>query len=239
MLNDHVTVTFPHKDGINRDAVVNTFTFHKATDMTDTDMGLIENAIRQFLNSTPSDGTAVGEPSIILGPQLSRTAVPVFRHYNIDAHLSGTTPVGSPVRTNTMTEALHAPVSGFPMPSEVAICLSFHGTFGADQEFAGGTRPKSRDRGRIYFGPLVGSALVVNTEGTTNRPIVAPNVRAALLSNALDHLMAPGSGISQVVWSRRAGSVNPVEGYSVDDAFDTQRRRGERPTVRQSVGSGV
>lgn len=236
MLVDHVTITFPHADGLARDQFVNTFTYFSETDIDGAGMGAIEAAIAQFLTATPADGTAVGAPGILLGPQVARTPHPVFRHYDADGHLAGTSPLGSPVRITTMDTALPAPVSGFPMPSEVSIALSFHAAFGSDVEFGSHTRPRARDRGRIFFGPLVGSALIVATEGTSNRPNVAHNTRTALLSNALTYLQSPTSAIQHAVWSRKNGTIKAVTGYSCDDAFDTQRRRGERPIVRQAVG---
>lgn len=238
MLVDHVTCTFEHKSGLARDRVVNTFTFAAEADMTPANISAITTAIEQFYNATPTDPTAVGAPGVIIGPQISRTVKPVVRHYDADGHLAGTSSLGSPVATQNWVGFLAAPVNGGPMPSEVAICLSFHAAFGADAEFAGVTRPRSRDRGRIFLGPLVLSALIAGQESTTNRPMVAPNVRAAILSNAQQYLNVSGGGLlGQQVWSRRNGTVKPVVGWSVDDAFDTQRRRGERPNIRQTVGA--
>lgn len=238
MLVDHAVVTFEHASGLARDRVVNTFTFAAETDMAPADIAGITTAIEQFFITVPTDPTAVGPPGTLLSPVLSRTVKPTVRHYNADGHLAGTSPLGSPVATQQFTANLPAPVSGGPMPSEVAIAMSFHAAFGTDAEFAGTTRPRARDRGRIYVGPLVMSALIVGEDGTTHRPFVKPNVRAALLSNAQTFLLTPTAPqlITQQVWSRTAARVRPVVGYSVDDAFDTQRRRGERALLRQAVG---
>lgn len=237
MLVDHATVTFEHLSGLARDRVVNTFTFAAETDMTSANIAAITTAIEQFFTATPTDGTAVGAPGILLSPTLSRTVKPIVRHYNADGHLAGTSSLGSPVAQQQWTGNLPAPLSGGPMPSEVAIALSFHAAFGTDPEFAGTTRPRSSDRGRVFIGPLVMSSLIVGDDSTTHRPLVKPNVRAALLSNAQSYLQVSGGGLLGLqVWSRKNARVRPVVGFSVDDAFDTQRRRGERATLRQAVG---
>jgi hypothetical protein len=213
--------------------VVNTFTFAAEADIDLAGMVAIETAITDFYNGVDTGGTGLAVASFI-GPQISRTAPAIFKHYNLDGHLGGGA-LGSPVRTWPMA-LLGAGNGGLGLPSEVACCLSYHSDYGADVEFGpgGATRPRSRDRGRVFIGPLSNSGCI-SQEATTLRPYVSDNLRNTLL--AAGRRLADNSGLpgSWVVWSRKAAAVHNIFGLSVDDAFDTQRRRGERANVRTAL----
>ena len=132
-----------------------------------------------------------------------------------------------------------APGSGTLIPHEVACVLSF----AANRE--SGT-VAARRRGRIYFGPL-------NFAGTLSAvggPRVSVGLQRALLFGA--GRLRRETGDSWVVVSRAAGStqtlgadgkmrrtpgprvVHTVNSAFVDNAFDTQRRRGPKATARLS-----
>jgi hypothetical protein len=227
----HTSVTFPSMSGFTRDNVVNTFTHAFETDADVAALTGLEAALTDFYNAEDTGGSGLSVSQLI-GPQISRTAPPIFRHYGLDGHLSGGR-VGSPIRVQPMA-LIDAPVAGGPMPSEVAVALSYHSDFTTDVEFgAGATRPRARDRGRIYIGPLAMSALIVHSDTGGNRPTVAPNIRQTLLSAGLRLRTAEGGGGVWSVWSRANGTVRGITEFSVDDAFDTQRRRGERAVTRQ------
>lgn len=119
------------------------------------------------------------------------------------------------------------------LPSEVAVCLSFHGPLtGVFEEF-GATRPRARRRGRVYLGPL--DAAVMDSNG-----YVSAQARLDIAA-AADALMDQPS-ISDtpwVVYSRAEGSWYPVVGGHVDNAFDIQRRRGLKSTARTTFGATV
>jgi hypothetical protein len=130
------------------------------------------------------------------------------------------------------------------LPGEVALCVSWHG-----QMQSGVNR--QRLRGRNYIGPLAEEAAVLLPQSSGQ---VLPN------GNFIAHLAAAGrflltggddpSGFVQlVVYSAGARNnankavpydqrpllpplVTPVVRCYVDNAFDTQRRRGMRETVR-------
>lgn len=233
MLIDHVTVTFAHASGLSRDQVVNTWTFTGEADLTDTGFGTIESALTDFYNGTDTGGTGLTVASF-LGPQLSRSVVPVFRHYDLDGHLSGGA-LGSPQRVQPMV-ALGAGNGGTGLPSEVACCLSFNGAYGSDPEFGpgGATRPRARDRGRIYLGPLSASGCI-SIESTTQRPKVSDNLRETVVAAALRLSAFAGLPAFWSTWSRKAGTTHQVVDVAVDDAFDTQRRRGERANIRTTA----
>lgn len=104
---------------------------------------------------------------------------------------------------------------------EVALCLSFRGGVNT-----------ARQRGRIYLGPLG------YNDTDSARPEVSLITNALNLATAFSNL--GGVDIDWCVHSptTRAGSLDlgpsthPVKLAWVDDAWDTQRRRGLRPLAR-------
>lgn len=109
---------------------------------------------------------------------------------------------------------------GVPLPGEVALCLSLR----TDDRTA-------RGRGRLYLGPLVSSALA------SSGGIVRPN--SLLVQGIVDSANDVLNTTENVTWgiiSQRDGTAKPVTGGYVDDAFDTQRRRGIAPSTRTVFG---
>lgn len=101
-------------------------------------------------------------------------------------------------------------------PYEVAVCLSYY----ADDE----ANSNARRRGRIYIGPFnaVGGARPDST------------LRAMVLTH--------GEGLAQIgtasntTWKMRSQTNNAtykIERVACDDAWDTQRRRGLAPSLRE------
>jgi hypothetical protein len=132
--------------------------------------------------------------------------------------LEQTTPPNYPVATGTFNLA-SAPTSP-GLPSEVALCLSFQG-----QKVPG--FPQNRRRGRVYIGPLA------QTQNTAGRPgvslISGINAAAVALCTSLKAASVPAD---LAVWSQVDGDAVVVEDGWVDDAWDTQRRRGVQRTSR-------
>lgn len=109
------------------------------------------------------------------------------------------------------------------LPCEVAICCSFQGTPVSGE-------PQARKRGRIFLGGLAGHI----TAGDTDEfPHVGVNNRDHLC-DAMETLRGAliGHGWVWVVYSRVANESTPVEAGWVDDAPDTQRRRGQKAVLR-------
>ena len=118
------------------------------------------------------------------------------------------------------------------LPAEVALCLTFHG-----MPVASPVKPQSW-RGRIYVGPLASSALSDASEpNLQSRPKAAfasaVNAAAVAMSTAIDTADA-----TWVIFSERQLFAYPVVNVSTDDAWDTQRSRGDRPTVATRVAAG-
>jgi hypothetical protein len=224
MLTDHVSVTFEHFDGLPRDRVVNTFTFHNGgSAFADADLAEIEARIQAFYNSVPTGGSHA--LAFYMSGALSRAVKPVIRHYNLDGHLDGSAH-GSPVRVTDWGSNLGAVGGTQLLPGECAAVCTFVADFTGVPEFAPGARPRAHFRGRIYLGPLTNAALSVSS----NRAILDPTFVQDLGKSALE-LVGAGDPTLQV-WSRKTAATHDVVSVEVDDAFDTQRRRGERAISR-------
>ncbi len=122
------------------------------------------------------------------------------------------------------------------LPSEVAVCLSFAGEklSGVDQK---------RRRGRIYLGPWSDAIIGTPTAGAPD-----PRPNAAVMGGMMTRFgaMALGQNGSPrvAVYSPTTAVVSgetsdeawtDVKTYWWDNAFDTQRRRGTRPTARTTA----
>lgn len=109
---------------------------------------------------------------------------------------------------------------GTALPREVAVCLSFQGLR------IPGT-PQARRRGRIYLGPCQ-TGVVSN-----GRPLLA--IRTTIVNAAqtfYTNVETVDPTYSWAVWSTRDATAVPLRNCWVDDAFDTQRSRGDAPTER-------
>lgn len=127
------------------------------------------------------------------------------------------------------------PVNGDDgLPSEVALCLSFSAAVSSGQLAA-------RRRGRLYLGPL--ATAVQTSEGGARRPSAAIRTvvanAAAVVRNGVEHPGSPGLHLKWAVYSPTTdltdtidNAFNDVANGWIDDAYDTQRRRGARPTAR-------
>jgi len=113
---------------------------------------------------------------------------------------------------------------------EVALCLTLHGVVPPALT--------ARRRGRLYLGPLIAPAVLSGSDTAPTRPaalFIADVVQAAVRMNSI----LP-TGMHWVIRSVTP-SVNYVQiaGGYVDNAFDTQRRRGPDPTDRTLWSFGV
>lgn len=103
------------------------------------------------------------------------------------------------------------------LPEEVAVCLSFHGD----------PPVTPRRRGRIYLGPLNGACFF--DASTTTPARVSPTLRTDACNRMLG---LATSDVGWSVWSPTSSTLVPVTAGWVDDAMDTQRRRGPDPSAR-------
>lgn len=119
---------------------------------------------------------------------------------------------------------LNALVATNGMPQEVALCVSYQGPRQAGQK-------QARRRGRIFTGPFS----VAANNGVAGRPASA--LRTLMADSAENNLLqiTGQAGWEWVVHSRVAPAASAdtivTDGW-VDDSWDTQRRRGNRPSAR-------
>lgn len=142
--------------------------------------------------------------------------VPVFgdvEGVTIKVYEPGPNPTG-PV----FTKSYPTLIAGSVGPHEVAVCLSYATADDPD-------RSTPRRRGRIYVGPIAAA----HTD--------SPRPSSALLDGvlALGQGLASAGNASNSTWlmySSRDAVYEKIESIWVDDAWDTQRRRGLAPTTR-------
>lgn len=199
---------FQGKSGLPEDQFVNTFHF-TGEGTYDEDASLAAAAVFAFYNATDL-GPTYSPVSSFLSPWLENAYV--IKTYDMSI---------PPVRVPTdFPQTRIAPTSASGPPEEVAVTLTLHGS----------VPPASpRRRGRIYLGPLNNSAVVSST--ATTRSLVHTSFIVALTERAEALVDWP-----LLTWCIK--SVTPavnyvpiVSGY-VDNALDTQRRRGPDATVR-------
>jgi hypothetical protein len=212
-------VTIPLDSGIPEDSVVNTFYFDDDDDPIagfEDSAGWAVEKLRTFYNAI--DGL------IFPATVAANASVKVYDMRDPEPR--------SPKYTDTIALT---PLGGNPLPSEVSLCVSFK----ASQESG---QIAARRRGRIFLGPIdVGAC---KFEGSQSRPSDSVRfnvaVAASTLQDGFTHPSSPGLDLKWAVYSptTRAGgatlddSFHDVVGGWVDDAWDTQRRRGPKPTAR-------
>lgn len=109
------------------------------------------------------------------------------------------------------------PLNGGTGPGEVALCLSYASV--DDWETS-----TPRRRGRIFVGPLVLSHIAGPRPGTAlieEITELGQGLAAAGGADAAWHIWSPTDEVSA-----------PIESISIDNSWDTQRRRGLSPTER-------
>lgn len=208
---------------------------------TGVDQSWVAGQIEAFVNTTPTGG--VTDMGSYMSSVISRSSgAASIEFYDVTAHLNGS-PAGSPIGifTFTVTDARETPM---PCPDGVAQTIGYRVDYGSDVEFGTGTRPRARDRGRIYFGPLDGYCLT--QESVTKRTIfTAQFINDSLLAmTKLAGTQGPdGSGglsvNSMVVWTRVGAAVKqPITEVWADDRPDYQRRRSD-PGVKTQMATGL
>jgi hypothetical protein len=204
-------VILPYNSGLPTDVAVTTF--HTLSESIDAgaDHSIFAEAIHNFY--TAGDvGEAVEDvlSAIINGPAAH------VRSYNL-ADAEPRVPVGD---TNIPLTVASAPEC---LPEEVALCLSFQGVpiSGINQ---------ARRRGRVYLGPWSVNA------NTSTADVSRPNdgLVATIVGRAGQ--LALELVTNDVEWGVLSSTITGFTAISqiwVDNAWDTQRRRGPDPTARE------
>lgn len=123
-------------------------------------------------------------------------------------------------RTPVTWSSSFQPTASPTLPSEVACCLSYK---------TSSANVPATHRGRVYIGPLNNSAL----SETSLEPRPGSTFRGACLD--LAQRLYDGASLFSGEWavfSRKDNELRPVNFAWVDNAFDTQRRRGVAANAR-------
>jgi hypothetical protein len=203
-------VALPSTTNLPADDVVNTFVFAKTGPAPSAED--IETVFTTFYNGTQASGDTLAE---YLSQSISRTRPAVVKMFDLEDPEPR-----APIETVEFTIGLSTTPS--KLPDEVALCLSYKG------DVASGV-PAARRRGRIFLGPFSINA-VESGVGTSPAAPTAQLVETVL--DAGEQLWTMLSGI-WYVWSRADDEIYPITELWVDNAWDSQRRRGRRATSRE------
>jgi hypothetical protein len=202
----------PGKSNLPEDRYITTWAFRKISGdaPTNSDLDLCSLLVSNFFALVASP--AIATINSFLAAAVNRPLVET-RAYTLQQ------PV--PRQPRIVSRTLGPNNSSESLPSEVALCASF---------FAGRNLP--RQRGRVYIGPLTKAAADVPNSATG---IVRPTpglTNAIMESSKKLQSEAINGGLNWCVLSQADGALKSITGGWVDNAFDTQRRRGEDASSR-------
>lgn len=221
-------VTLHKKSGIEADSVQNVWHFiAPAGNPSTPQFGDMMNILKDFYDLLSTD----------LGGSLSSGVNPIFIEFT---KLTAERPppgigLGPPI-INGAVQWLNPPPTATGYPEEVCTCVTLDGTTALDSEGGvTGPHPAARKRNRKYIGPLNAGTGSAGSPTYEVRPTVT--WRSKLAQAVLDILITKAltkgwslTGFSPTLWQ-----TFPPHNLWVDDAFDTQRRRGEAATTHTVV----
>lgn len=114
--------------------------------------------------------------------------------------------------------------NSLPLPREVALCLSYY----ASRKVGETSYNYRRRRGRLYLGPftIYGS----EPDGSPVGSLLAT------VADAAERVLNTSEPANWMQCSPTDGTYQSINGGWVDNAWDTQRSRGEAPTARTTWG---
>lgn len=221
-------VTLPFLSGKPEDVAVNVLHFSSASS-DDAAADVIAAHVAELFNVTPPvgpSGNGLTPIAAYISNAVSRAAnacsVKVYDLADAEPRIP---------RTRLWTLGASLSSTAKELPAEVALAVSIWGV---------ANRP--RTRGRIYFGPL--TEQVLTDDAVTQRSHVSVIIRETF-GGAVKRLIGkPANTQNLGIWSRGLYTVDkvpqaPVPGSMtiatngwVDDAWDTQRRRGQESVLR-------
>lgn len=199
------TMTFQSDSELPRDSMVNTFYFEGGG----SDPENVGDMLYDFYQEQPTDSTfSIAEAMTTT----ALTGVVTIKGYDL-ADPQPRAPIYDDTRTLTGLGV------GDALPTEVALVLSYR----ADYESG---VPAARKRGRIYLGGLQAGYNVAGRPTSTLCSNIAKSAR--------DLLVAANSSVSWswVQYSQTLEVGSAVQAGFVDNAWDTQRRRGTEANDR-------
>lgn len=218
-LIDHVIVqvVLPRTTGLPADVVVNNWHFKKQSGSSFADAAAEVAPIVQHFYDTKT-GTQSQKIGTYIGSAIDRGTNWLTKTYD------GSVAPGSRI---PIQDTFAGPTSGSSssLPAEVAYCLSFRSFFTL--------APLSHQRGRIYLGPFNDFARASGTTLGDSRP------DGTMQGDILDAAQQVGAEVAAsthinawCTYSPTSNVLFPIGEIFVDDAWDTQRRRGVAPGTR-------
>lgn len=213
-------------NGLAADNVTNTFHFQTPGAPTVADANQAITKVKAFFDTVYSGNPAgVGVGTLVSALMLNTGRL--CKAYDMDEP-----PPRVPLATDTST-MIGTGVAA--VPREVAVVLSFRSLI------ASGV-PAARRKGRVFIGPFASGTGVNPTQFLT---VTSSDVRPTLvarqiLSRAAVQLANHTAG--GALWSTYStvdDFLSPVLSGWIDDACDTQRRRGSKPTTRENWTGAV
>jgi hypothetical protein len=212
MANALAQVVMQGTSNLPEDVYVNTFHFRTAgADVTTADADAIQTALLNFYVVIHAPGTSplCNEISDTVSRGATATKTKVY-------DLGDPTP-RLPVKTYAWQ--MGPGIGSVGLPNEVAICLSY------SADVASGENPRRR-RGRLYIGPLASTHI----SGVGGDVIPSATMVNALLGAG--KALKDDATVDWCVYSRADDTLYTITHGFVDNAFDTQRRRGRVAQTR-------
>lgn len=202
-----VQVAIPRTTNLPEDIAVNTFHFRRGTTAEEPFLDEVQDRLAQFYEDLVAGG--------VMSNQL------VFNQSRIKAYDLADAEPRVPVRDELLNPGATASTED-PLPSECAIVISWQG------ERLSGV-PAGRSRGRTYVGPLSRSTQKL---GDRDRIDDTKLTTVATAAGVLVNAWSPDAEEGLVVYSHTGAIASQVSTGWVDNAYDTQRRRGKAATSR-------
>lgn len=196
--------------GLPEDRAVNVFHFSGTGTYEADSTAAAAKVLDFYVGASGLQSTAI---SSFLSPWIQRTAE--LRTYDL-SQPKPRVPTIYPIE-------LSAVLSNNGLPEEVALVTTFYGSPPVTR----------RRRGRLYIGPLNSSTVTI-TGATSTTPTTPGSGFINDLLEATKRLATPSNPQFCIRSSLPAENFVPVAGGYVDNAFDTQRRRGPDPTARST-----
>jgi hypothetical protein len=215
--------------GVPKDSIVNTFWFGS---FTEAPQGIFDRALSEISRFYNTIVTATGQSiAYFLSGAISRDPA-ALTYDGYDAHDLSNPILGPPF--TTVHNGLDPTSAGNdPEVDEVACVLSYHSNLaGVPSGGKTGPRLRQRRRGRLYLGPLDHTRCIVYN--AQNGPHFN-NTFTETIAGSAARLMTQMGG-EWLVHSRLDHNARQVTGGFVNNAPDTQRRRGVEESLRSVWG---
>lgn len=208
-------VRIPHKDELEHDAVQNTFHFTGVDDPEDQST-IILGLLFDFYST--ASGTATKALKEWMSSELDFTKARLKTYDLSDAEPR------VPVLDESLGISAPEGTAQRALPGEVALCLSYAAAVESGV-------PAARRKGRIYLGPLM---VTTSTDVTGQAVRPSSTFIADVKQYGLELASESPIGTKWSVYSQVDNFMRPIVSGFVDDAFDTQRRRGVDATSRNN-----